>query len=310
MRHRPTRLTALLAAACIVFGACSGSAERADEGTVPAASEPATSTTVAPGREDTDGNDPAPAQTTSTTAAATTTTTTTTTVPPRVVPIGVRWTAGDELVESGVFGAAQNLIVVDDELWLMGNRYNGPAVFRSRDAGITWEPVEVASPPSQGTISVHDLARGHDGRLVVAGSRGSRCQVAEDVGDGYRVTGICKRFRPTLFLSDDDGASWREVEPAAMAPPGDVSVALASVVATADGFLAAGTVRGPDWHGRLWSSPDGESWSLDDEIRGVSRFASVEQLLTDGDSLVLLVSEHPCAAPTTTRPAGSSGRRG
>ena len=299
MRRPLTRRGALLVAAGITISACSGSAEQASESTASAPSEPGASTTV-----DADGSGTADDVGSSTTPDATappstvaSTSTTTAEPPPRVVPAGVRWTPGQTLLEVDSQLAVQDLIEVDEEVWVLGTRYNGLAVFRSRDAGTTWEPVQLADPPSQGTLDLQSVVRGADGRLVAAASRGSRCQASQDVGNGYRYTGFCKRFRPTLFVSDDDGASWREVEPPAMAPPGDVSVVLASVVASADGYLAAGTVRGPDWHGRLWSSPDGETWTLDREIRGESRYASVEQLLTDGDTVVVLVSEHPCGTP-------------
>src|SRR5690606_22910986 len=113
-------------------------------------------------------------------------------------PIGVRWSAGDVVIDADHQQGSQDLIALDGELWHLGNRHNGMEVVRSRDGGATWEPVHLVDPPSEGSVSVLDVVRGADGRLVAAGSRGSRCQVSQDAGDGYRITGLCKRFRPTF----------------------------------------------------------------------------------------------------------------
>lgn len=198
-------------------------------------------------------------------------------------------TRGHEIVHTG------------DAAWLLSTRFNGVSIHRSVD-GETWTAADTGPPTPGESLRLEDLAQGSDGRLVAVATRGVRCESAVDVGEGYQSVGFCLRQAAAVLLSDDDGATWRRVDPAAMAPPGDSSVRMASVVATADGFVAAGTVAGPDWHTRLWSSPDGETWALEREVRGASPFNSVDQLLSDGSSLVLVLSEHPCAEPRLSTP--------
>ncbi|MFN3258868.1 MAG: pentapeptide repeat-containing protein [Ilumatobacter sp.] len=196
----------------------------------------------------------------------------------------------------------QSLEVIDGSVWLLAQRWNGMYVGRSDDAGITWTEIAVVPPPSSGAIGPVGITRGASGRLVIHASASSRCSASIDVGDGFFETSICRRRRPVVFVSDDDGATWRRSDPPAMAPPGDVTIDLVDVVSTADGFLAAGTVKGPDWHVRLWSSPDGENWSLDREVRAPGSFLSAEDLVFDGENLLLAASEHPCSSPNDNTP--------
>ena len=290
--RRRDRLCVLIAV--IVFGACSGSGGETD------------GTSSPPGA--TDGTVPStsPSGTASTPPAATTVvsdSTTTTEPPPEIVPLGVRWNdvgvvATD--VSRSLNRGSERMLVVGDDLWLMGPIHNTSYVVRSRDHGVTWQPVPVVAPPGSGEQFVTDVVAGAGGRLVATGSINSNCQVNDDAGNGYREVGLCKRDRPVLYLSDDDGATWRQIEPPAMAPPGDTTVVINGLIATVDGYAAAGTVAGPDWHVRLWSSPDGETWTLDREIRGEGSPISARQLLTDGTNVVLRADEHPCALPGTS----------
>ncbi len=223
-------------------------------------------------------------------------TTTTTEPPTAVIPLGVRWETVGSIPDAALPSSPRSLVTISGELWMFTGRANSTVVARSRDAGLTWEQVPVVAPPESGAQTVTDVVVGADGRLVARGTIGSTCQVNIDVGDGFREVGLCGRFRPVLYLSDDDGASWRQIEPPVMAPAGDTTVVLEGLVATADGYLAVGTVKGRDWHVRLWSSPDGETWSLDREIRGDGAPISARQLLANGDEVVLLADEHPCAS--------------
>ncbi len=290
--RRRDRLCVLIAV--VVFGACSGSGGETD-GT---GSSPSSTNGAAPST--------APVETTTTAPVATTVPadpTTTTEAPPTVVPLGVRW---DEVgvvatdVSRSLNRVSEKMLVVGDDLWLLGPIHNSSYVVRSGDHGVTWQPVPVVVPPGSGEQFVTDLVAGAGGRLVATGSINSNCQINDDAGNGYREVGLCKRDRPVLYLSDDDGATWRQIEPPAMAPPGDTTVVVNGLIATADGYAAAGTVAGPDWHVRLWSSPDGETWTLDREIRGDGSPISARQLLTDGENVVLRADEHPCARPGTS----------
>ena len=215
----------MLALIGLVLGACSGGDEPS------ASTDPPTATDA--GESADDG-----ASTTSTTApvgdgGATTTAAdvTTTTEPPTVVvPLGVRWETAGPMIDAALLSSPQSLVNVGDDLWLFTSRHNSSVVARSGDAGLTWEQIPVVAPPGSGSQSVSSVVAGPDGRLVAGGAIGSVCQVNLEVEDGYRQVGICERFRPVLYLSDDDGASWRQIEPPAMEPSGNATVLLAGLV--------------------------------------------------------------------------------
>lgn len=227
----------------------------------------------------------------------------TTQPPPAIVPLGVRWDEGRVAAAPASpggngFDIRSQLLPLGDDLWLINTMHNSSIVTRSRDDGVTWQTVPVVPPPASGTLFVSDLVIGPTGRFVATGSMGSRCRSEQDLGNGYRYVDLCKRFRPVLFVSDDDGASWRQIEPPAMAPPGDSSVVVSEMIVSGDAFLAVGTVRGPDWHARLWSSPDGETWTLEREVRDTDGGPmSGRQILTDGTTTVLIADGHPCGRP-------------
>lgn len=195
------------------------------------------------------------------------------------------------------------LRAIDGDLWALVERLNGAAVYRSGDGGRTWTIVDVTPPPAEGALPLHDIVRQQGGRYLISGTIESRCGSDYEVADGFRDAGNCTGYRPVMFVSDD-GASWRRVEPPAMAPPGDSSVVVAGIAASANGFLAAGTVRADDWHARLWSSPDGEDWILERELRDGDLATSAAQILTDGDDIVVLAYAHPCAMPWPGSPVG------
>jgi len=200
-------------------------------------------------------------------------------------------------VDTGVLGAgAPVLRSIDDELWAIIRRLNGAGVYRSSDAGVSWSPVDVAPPPADGGLVLTDIVRGDSGRYLISGTIESRCQFDIESGEGFRFIGECRDHRPVVFVSDD-GDAWRRVEPSAMAPPGDAAVVIESIVADKNGFLAAGTVMADDWHARLWSSPDGETWTLEREVRDETDPMSAQQVLSDGSTVVLLTELHPCADP-------------
>ncbi len=280
----------------VVLAACSGS------GGESGSTDPSGSTVAAPDTPST-GSDPSSATTVLTESP------TSTEPPPVIVPLGVRWDEIGIVAEAAGGGSAQtirpDLLAVGGDLWLLNTLYNTTAVTRSRDGGVTWETVQVVAPPANGTLFLTDVVAGPTGRLVATGSIGSNCRSDQDLGNGYRSVELCRRFRPVLFASDDDGASWRRIEPAAMAPPGDSSVIVEDMTVFGDGYVAVGTVKGPDWHARVWASPDGETWNTERELRDVDGGPmSGRQVLTDGETLMLIADGHPCGTPFADTPSG------
>lgn len=280
-------------AICVVMTACSGG------GDDPAANEPDDtsdvmvdddlSTTSVPS----DGASTSSTTPAGTTPSSTTSTTTTSTVPePEILPVGAVWTSSTVDTVEGARYSAASLSTIGDELWLTGARWNAPAAWRSTD-GVEWSPVTIEAPIDAAAVTVHGVLDRPGGGYLIWGSHARSCIANEDRGGGYRETGICRRFRPVVFLSDD-GASWRRVEPPSMQPSSG-SVVLGAVRRVDDGFVAVGTHRGPDWYGMVWSSPDGETWELVRELRGADGPVSANEVLWDGDTLVVLAHEHPCS---------------
>jgi uncharacterized protein YjbI with pentapeptide repeats len=284
-----------LSALVLVLGlaACSGSGEPsgADTSAITEASgPPETDTTVPTSASDEASVPPG------------TDTPTTTEPPAEVVPLGVRWEAGQALHSTGrVDTRSHQFVQAAGATWFLSTRNNGVTIHRSTD-GVTWTAADVGSPTPGETLRLDGMVEGPNGRLAAIATRGTNCDTAIDAGDGYQYVGFCTRQAAAVLLSDDGGATWRRVDPPAMAAPGDSSVRPVSIIATATGFVAAGTVAGPDWHARLWSSPDGENWTLDREVRGASPFASAVQLITDGSTMVLVLSDHPCSEPRVSTP--------
>ncbi len=216
---------------------------------------------------------------------------------PEILPVGTWW---EPVSTEGDVGFGP-LVVVGEELWSLGRRLNAPVVHRTTD-GVDWEPISMVAPPSRGAIELSGILARPDGGYLAWGSRQTRCQAAEDAGDGFVFVGLCRRFQPMIFLSDD-GVTWRSIEPSGLAAPSGSSSLLAGVIVDPNGgYLAAGTVRGPDWHARVWRSDDGETWSLVREVRGADGPTSAEQFLTDGSSILLVVNEHPCSVPSDNTP--------
>jgi uncharacterized protein YjbI with pentapeptide repeats len=278
---------AILLVFAFVAAACAGGSEEADR----RAEAPVEATTA-------DGATPDP--TTSSGADTTSTAPAAVNEPeaePQLLSPGAVWTEVTDPEETG----PGQLVVVGDEVWSLGQRFNAPLVNRSDD-GITWDRVDVQAPPTSGTATFDGLVRGPDGRYVGFGVRTSTCQTADPLGDGYLYVGICKERRALIHVSDD-GVSWRQITPAAMAPPGDSSVKLQSIIVDpAGGYLVAGTIRGADWFTRLWRSDDGENWSVVRDVRGADGPISPTQLLSDGETVVLLANEHPCMTPSRSTP--------
>jgi uncharacterized protein YjbI with pentapeptide repeats len=226
----------------------------------------------------------------------------TTIAPPEVVALGQRWAPGQSLHSTGrTDNGRHQFVQTGGATWFLSTKFNGVAIYRSTD-GAAWTAADVGPTTPGESLWINDMVEGPNGRLAAIATRGTRCESVIDNGDGTQYVGFCRGQAAAVLLSDDAGATWRRIEPPAMAPPGDSSVRPVSIIATANGFVAAGTVAGPDWHARLWSSPDGENWTLDREVRGASPYASAEQLITDGSTMVLVLSDHPCASPQVSTP--------
>ena len=207
------------------------------------------------------------------------------------LPLGTAWDTSTVAELEGI-GRITGMTTLGDSAWITGTRWNAPRLWRSTD-GVAWDEIEVA-PPDDDLVSIDGILERDGGGYVAYGKRSWGCYEWEGSGP-YRSLEQCRRDRPVIFLSDD-GTSWREIEPASMEPPGDQSVVLASVARYAGGYVAVGTVQGPDWHGRIWTSPDGEDWTLASEVRG-EQLTSLEQVLSDGEQIVVIASGHECGEP-------------
>ncbi|MDW3214270.1 MAG: pentapeptide repeat-containing protein [Ilumatobacteraceae bacterium] len=219
----------------------------------------------------------------------TSTTSTTTSVPePEILPVGAVWTSSTVETIGGSRFRGTSLSTVGDELWMTGARWNAPGAWRSPD-GVEWTPVTIEGPIDSAAVVVLGVLDRPGGGFLAWGTHSTSCTANDDRGNGYRETGICRRNRPVVFLSDD-GTSWRRVD-----PPSSGSAVFGEVTRVGDGFVAVGTHRGPDWYGMVWSSPDGETWELVRELRGADGPISANEVLWDGDTLVVLAHEHPCS---------------
>lgn len=282
----------------LALAACSGGGDTSGSDTT----GPAIANTDDSGPPATDTTVPTSASTEGTGPPETDPPTTSTEPPAEIVPLGVRWEAGQALHSTGRTDTRQHRFVqAAGASWFLSTRYNAVAIHRSTD-GVTWTAADVGPATPGESLAIDDMVEGPNGRLAAIATRGTNCDAVVDAGDGYQYVGFCTRQAAAVLLSDDSGATWRRIDPPAMAAPGDSSVRPVSIIATATGFVAAGTVAGPDWHARLWSSPDGENWVLDREVRGASPFASAEQLITDGSTMVLVLSDHPCSEPRVSTP--------
>lgn len=234
---------------------------------------------------------PSPATSVATSSSTSAPSTTSTVPPPETLPLGAVWTSTP--LEVGTSTTVAELAVVGDELWAVGARWNGPVAWRTTD-GVQWTEVPVQGPPDSGAVSLAGIVERPGGGYLAWGHAGSSCQADIERDGGYREVGFCRRSRPVVLLSDD-GAAWRRIDPPPMQPAGDVSVFVDDLTAVADGFVAVGTHRGPDWYGMVWFSPDGESWEVVRELRGPDGPMSGHEVLWDGSTLVLLAHEHPCS---------------
>jgi len=131
----------------------------------------------------------------------------------------------------------------------------GGAVWLSAD-GEAW--TRVADPEGvfgSGVVTLTGVAD-NGSRLVTIGIVATEGGLADGSADP----------KPAVWVSDDDGASWTRVPPDEAAFGGEGQHLMWSVIATEEGFVAAGD--------DLWTSPDGWEWTRVgsmDEVRRLAR---------------------------------------
>jgi uncharacterized protein YjbI with pentapeptide repeats len=162
------------------------------------------------------------------------------------------------------------------------------AAWRGDATGTSWTVSEVDA--ALANQSVADVAE-RDGLLVAIGNEHSGCRSSDDQPLGRQ----CSTSAARALWSDDGGASWH----GAGAAPGVQGTLAQTVVATADGFLAAGRdeVDGSSWQLVVWASADGTNW------REVARFSDPEWPLYEpdleivGETVLLLGQRAVCSEP-------------
>ncbi|HJP89631.1 MAG TPA: hypothetical protein VJ850_11405 [Candidatus Limnocylindrales bacterium] len=164
-----------------------------------------------------------------------------------------------------------------------------PTAWTSED-GSTWtlRPIEDTSF----TFPV-SLARGADGTLVAVGRSASD---------------------PVAWTSPD-GVTWTRHDVPVLGTD-RTAERMTSVVATAKGFVAGGSVGSEllDRHARFWTSPDGATWTPDLDDEGTFANAEVRSIAVLGDGGLVAVGvvgsfQQPTGAVAWTSPDGLSWNR-
>lgn len=212
-----------------------------------------------------------------------------------LLPVGAVWS--ELMVDSSAGGPVIAVAHVNGRSWMLAGRENTARVLRENDDG-EFDEILLAPPPDTGMLRVERLLARDDGTLLAYGERGTNCDESPRDAAGYRRVTVCTRGRPVVFVSDDGGDSWRLTEPDGLAPPRDeTKLRLVDVVHDGTQYVAAGTVLGPDWHVRLYTSPDGEEWTLRRELRDPRGPLHAVRLLFDGSTYLLHTDASPCSEP-------------
>jgi hypothetical protein len=164
-----------------------------------------------------------------------------------------------------------------------------PAAWTSPD-GMTWS-IHLTMGTTDFTFPV-SLVAGADGAVVAVGRSGPK---------------------PVAWTSSD-GVAWQQ-HPAPVLEGSNVAERMTTVVASARGFVAGGSV-GPelfDRHARFWTSVDGAEWkSIPDDPVAFAN-AEVRAITTFGDGFVAVgvvgAAQHPSGAVAWTSADGSRWTR-
>jgi hypothetical protein len=148
----------------------------------------------------------------------------------------------------------------------VGYAYPGwhPVAWTSPD-GVHWSIRVVGT--TEFTFPVA-LAVGPDGTIVAVGRSGSK---------------------PVAWTSSDAGVSWSE-HAVSILGDGTVAERMTTVIATADGFVAGGSV-GPELaerHARFWRSSDGATWRPSPDDATAFANAEVRAIASLGDDLIAI----------------------
>jgi hypothetical protein len=140
-----------------------------------------------------------------------------------------------------------------------------------------WLPVAWTSPDGQAWS------------LEAIGSTENTFPVAMAVGSDGAVVAVGRSGSSPLAWTSSDGRDW-QTHPVAILGDGQVAERMTTVVATADGFLAGGSL-GPelsDRHARFWRSTDGMTWEPVPDDAAAFANAEVTAISRLGDGYVAI----------------------
>jgi hypothetical protein len=158
-----------------------------------------------------------------------------------------------------------------------------------------WIPVAWTSPDGL-NWSIHSM-----------GTTGFTFPVSVTTGANGTVVAVGRSGNLPVAWTSTDGVAWQE-HPAPLLESSDVAERMTTVVTTAHGYLAGGSV-GPelfDRHARFWTSADGTDWKsvADDPVAFAN--AEVRAITTLGDGFVAVgvvgTAQHPSGAVAWTSP--------
>ena len=165
-----------------------------------------------------------------------------------------------------------------------------------------WTPAAWTSPDGL-NWSIHSM-----------GTSGFTFPVSVAVGADGTAVAVGRSGKLPVAWTSPDGVAWQE-HPVALLDGNGVAERMTTVVATAHGFVAGGSV-GPelfDRHARFWTSVDGADWrSVPDDPVAFAN-AEVRAITSFGDGFVAVgvvgEAQHPSGAVAWTSPDGSKWTR-
>jgi hypothetical protein len=190
-----------------------------------------------------------PTTITSTTTTTTTKPTTTTEAAASIVP-SISWTMiGIPGVEERGQTDASSMSIVDGVAYLTGAYWSddwrilrGGIILRSED-GLTWERLDDPAIFGTGGQNIYGVAS-HEGTTVAV---------------GFECTDNESACLAAVWISTDNGHTWERV-PHQEAFGSSGLHRMLAITATDSGFLAVGD--------DIWTSPDGQTWTVVDDLPG------------------------------------------